>query len=46
MLKKRFLEKFPAFPDKDNLLRAAVRYKQYSLVEYMLEEQVGARWYI
>ncbi|CAN0285897.1 unnamed protein product [Pylaiella littoralis] len=36
---KRFLEKFPAFPDKDNLLRAAVRYKQYSLVEYMLEEQ-------
>lgn len=24
-------------------MRAAVRYKQYSLVEYLLEEQVGAR---
>ncbi|CBJ28918.1 Ankyrin Repeat Transient Receptor Potential Channel [Ectocarpus siliculosus] len=36
---RSFLEKFPAFPDKDNLLRAAVRYKQYSLVEYLLEEQ-------
>eukprot|EP00903_Cladosiphon_okamuranus_P011708 g11011.t1 len=36
---QRFLEKFPEFPDKNNLLRAAVRYKQYSLVEYMLEEQ-------
>ncbi|CAM9860899.1 unnamed protein product, partial [Ectocarpus fasciculatus] len=36
---RSFLEKFPAFPDKNNLLRAAVRYKQYSLVEYLLEEQ-------
>ncbi|CAM9702258.1 unnamed protein product [Ascophyllum nodosum] len=34
-----FLRKFPDFPDKANLLRAAVRYRQYSLVQYFLDEQ-------
>lgn len=37
----RYLERYPNFADKENLLRAAVRYKHYSLVEYFLEEQVA-----
>ncbi|CAM9702185.1 unnamed protein product [Ascophyllum nodosum] len=36
---QEFLRKFPRFPDKANLLRAAVRYKQYSVVQYFLDEQ-------
>lgn len=40
LLSGRFLNRYPHFSDKNNLLRAAVRYKQYALVEYFLEEQV------
>ncbi|CAM9781145.1 unnamed protein product [Ascophyllum nodosum] len=36
---REFLENTPHFSDKENLLRAAVRYKQYSLVKYFLDEQ-------
>lgn len=40
---RRFLKRYPKFPDKNNLLRAAVRHKQYALVEYLLDEEVGKK---